>query len=112
MAESRTKVTVLRVFKPEEVLEGNTGVTNSWGNKPCSKFKKGQEVVVVGGKQLPLRPEGFCGPAWQVLYPYILTIHCGGNFAKWVKEPGKLIISCPDGSRPVVFKLERLPPES
>ena len=58
MAGSRTKLTVLRVFKPEEVLSGDTGVTNSWGNNPCSKFSEGQEIVVTW-PEAAARPEGF-----------------------------------------------------
>ena len=108
--EQTTKLTVLRAFKPEEVFKEDPGVTANYGNQICPLFTEGQEFVIQGA--WPSRPKDFrCGPTREVLWPYVLTIHNGGNFTKWVKEPGKAAVTCPDGFRPVVFKIERMPDE-
>jgi len=101
-----TQITVLKVFKPEEVLGSNPPLTAHFGNKPCSIFTTGEEFLLQGA--WPSKPEGFCEAAWGAMKPYVQTIHAGGNFPHWIKEPGTAVISCPDGFRPVVFKIERI----
>ncbi len=108
-SKQRTRITVMRVFEPEEVFREDPGATSNAGNQVCPLFTEGQEFLTEGG--WPSKPEGFwCGPTWEVLWPYVLTIHNGGNFTRWVKVPGKAVVTCPDGFRPVVFKIERLSP--
>jgi uncharacterized repeat protein (TIGR04076 family) len=37
----------------------------------------------------------------------IFTVVLGGDFP-WAKQPGVTITCCTDGSRPVIFKIERV----
>ncbi len=55
-------------------------------------------------------PEGFCQSAWSNLYPFVLTLSCGGEdiFDGWMKDKKSAMISCNDGFRPVSFLLEAI----
>jgi uncharacterized repeat protein (TIGR04076 family) len=52
-------------------------------------------------------PDGFCVEAWETIYPSIRTLFHGGDFPHF-EEKGIAVIGCPDGIRPVIFKIERL----
>lgn len=57
------------------------------------------------------KPEGFCDEAWKAVYQYVFALaHGGDGFAfyhdDWMREPGCAIVSCNDGLRPVIMKLE------
>lgn len=56
------------------------------------------------------RPEGFCESAWSAVYPFVLTLACGGRdfYGGWMKDKRTAMISCNDGFRPVSFLLEAL----
>jgi len=96
------ELTVLRVFKPEEVFPEPVTPTRK---DPCSIFQEGDTYTYHGFEQ----PDGFCPIAWQTLLPYAMTLYKGGDFTSWYGEEGVAIICCPDGRRPVVFRLERKP---
>ncbi len=101
-AETRVKITVLRVFHPNEVFSEPPPAKKG----PCSIFKEGQTFTYEGFEQ----PEGFCPIAWQAIYPYAITLYKGGDFSSWYGEEGVAVLCCPDGRRPVVFRLERRDP--
>ena len=51
----------------------------------------------------------FCSEAWDVLLRYIYTGLQGGSIMKgWMKEENTMITCCSDGTRPVIFKIERI----
>ena len=57
------------------------------------------------------KPEGFCDEAWKAIYQYVFALaHGGGDFTfyfdDWMRVPGRAIVSCNDGLRPVIMKLE------
>ncbi len=52
-------------------------------------------------------PSGFCPFAWDVIFLVVITLRSNGNFFEWYDEPGVAVACCPDGLRPVVFKIER-----
>ncbi len=54
------------------------------------------------------KPNNLCSSAWQVLYPYIMTLLCGGEniHGQWMKDKHSAMVSCNDGFRPVSFYLE------
>lgn len=54
------------------------------------------------------RPEGLCESAWQSMYPFVMTLACGGGnfYDGWMKDPASAMISCNDGFRPVSFLIE------
>ena len=59
------------------------------------------------------KPDNLCSSAWQVLYPYIMTLLYGGEniFVQWMKNKNSAMVSCNDGFRPVSFYLEAIDDE-
>ena len=53
-------------------------------------------------------PHGMCESAWQSIYPFALTLACGGGdfYDGWMQNPHSAMISCNDGFRPVSFYIE------
>lgn len=98
---SRLKITVLRRFAPEEVLDTKYkgGATSA-----CSVYEDGQVFYV---EERGRMPEGFCGGAWDDLYKVVQTLRFNGNFT-WFGDPGVSVSCCTDGLRPVIFKIERV----
>ena len=105
MDAHKTKITVVKVFKPGEIFGDNPPATLKT-NKPCSKNKEGDEFSI--SAPAARRPEGFCETAWAQIRPYVLTIHYGGNISSWIEEPGTAVVPCADGFRPVIFKIQRV----
>lgn len=60
--------------------------------------------TVAGGPKLP-----HCSEAWDAFSRYIYTGLQGGSIMKgWMKEENTMITCCSDGTRPVIFKIERI----
>ena len=102
---SRTKITVLRGFDTAEVFKEPPIKARYSG--PCPLHKVGQIFSVDD-----VRPDGFCPYAWDALFPTLMTLRFGGDFSEWYDDAGTAVISCPDGLRPVIFKLERETPKT
>ena len=50
-----------------------------------------------------------CSEAWDAISRYIYTGLQGGSIMRgWMKEENTMIACCSDGTRPVIFKIERL----
>lgn len=50
-----------------------------------------------------------CGEAWDCVSRYIYTALQGGSIMhRWTRDERMMIACCNDGTRPVVFKLERI----
>ena len=63
------------------------------------------------------KPEGFCDEAWKAIYQYVFALAHGAgkepfNYGDWIRKPGVAIVSCNDGLRPVIMKLEATDEES
>ncbi len=56
------------------------------------------------------KPNGFCDSAWSSIFPFVLTLACGGGnfYDGWMKNEKSAMISCNDGFRPVSFLLEAI----
>ena len=69
-------------------------------------MEEGQVFIV----QNMEKPSGFCESAWISLYPFVMTLSCGGKniYDDWMKNPKTAMISCNDGFRPVSFYIEAL----
>ncbi|WP_278851621.1 TIGR04076 family protein [Parasutterella excrementihominis] len=64
----------------------------------------GNPAEVAGGSAKP-----FCSEAWDAISRYIYTGLQGGSIMKgWMKEENTMIACCSDGTRPVIFKIERI----
>lgn len=60
--------------------------------------------TVAGGPKLP-----HCSEAWDAIARYIYTGLQGGSIMKgWMNQENVMITCCSDGTRPVIFKIERL----
>jgi uncharacterized repeat protein (TIGR04076 family) len=94
------KITVLKRFDTKEVFKDSPVKAKYSG--PCPGFKEGQVFHVDVSM-----PNKFCPYAWNVIFPMIMTLRFGGNFPKWYEESRVAVVCCPDGLRPVIFKLER-----
>ena len=101
---SGVKVTVLRCFNMDEVFKEPPVRIRYSG--PCDSFKEGQEFIL-GAEKTPSMPEGFCSFAWDTLFPWIMITRSGGDL-EFYEDCGVAVISCADGLRPVIFKLERI----
>lgn len=96
----KVRITVLKkIFYQELAAEYSLP-----GNVRCEAFEEGQEFMVRG----LARPEGFYEWAWDDIHKYCMTLTFGGNFGCWMKKENTMIVSCTDGIRPVVFRLERI----
>jgi uncharacterized repeat protein (TIGR04076 family) len=104
---SGVKITVLRRFKPEEVFKEPPVKANM--KTACSAFKDGQVFNVEGKKMIDYKMrEGFCPWAWDTLFPWVTALALRADFSTFYPDnPEVAIISCIDGMRPVIFKLER-----
>ena len=51
----------------------------------------------------------FCAEAWDSISRYIYSALQGGSIMDgWTKDENMMIACCNDGTRPVIFKLERI----
>lgn len=94
------KITVLKKVETGEVFEA---YASEIADKACPSVKEGVEYV---SKNMNI-PEGFCGWAWADIQRDVAHLSLGGDFP-WIKEKGKMVTSCTDGLRPVIFGLERV----
>ncbi|MDD3220290.1 MAG: TIGR04076 family protein [Lachnospiraceae bacterium] len=59
---------------------------------------------IAGGKKIP-----HCSEAWDAISRYIYTGLQGGSIMRrWMNDDRIMITCCSDGTRPVIFKVERL----
>lgn len=60
--------------------------------------------TVAGGPKLP-----HCSEAWDAFSRYIYAGLQGGAIMRgWMREENTMITCCSDGTRPVIFKIERI----
>ncbi len=76
------------------------------GLGPCPLMKAGAVYYADYAK-----PEGFCDEAWKAIYQYVFALAHGAGenlfyYGDWIRKPGVAIVSCNDGLRPVIMKLE------
>ncbi|MBP5233881.1 MAG: TIGR04076 family protein [Planctomycetes bacterium] len=98
----KVKITVLKTTLDQE-LAAEYGVE---GLTACPMLKAGAVFYADYAK-----PQGFCDEAWKAIYQYVFALaHGAGNepfyYGDWIKKPGVAIVSCNDGLRPVIMKLE------
>lgn len=84
---------------------------------PCPCFEVGQEYLFEReadkddfyhfGRDLD--PQFPCAEAWDAISRYIYTALAGGAIMKsWANDERIMIACCNDGTRPVIFKIERI----
>ncbi len=68
------------------------------------KQTEGTPEQTAGGPVFP-----HCSEAWDAIARYIYTGLQGGSIMRgWMKDEKVMITCCSDGTRPVIFKIERL----
>jgi uncharacterized repeat protein (TIGR04076 family) len=102
---AKLKITVVKMFSPEDVFGPNHGITYNGGEIPACGLNLGQEFIVDDHRG---KPEGFCGRAWHDLYTTLMIYYNGGDME--YPEPGVTYQPCGDGVKPVVFKIEKMIP--
>ncbi len=108
--QHKCKVTVLRkeLFKDLQqkyLADPNSGV--------CPFYKEGQEFIFeryAGRDDFWTEGNGTqCSEAWDCISRYIYTALQGGSIMRnWTSNEKIMIACCNDGTRPVIFKIERI----
>ena len=124
----KVKITILKTTFQEDLAK-EYGVE---GLSICPLMKEGEVYYADYAK-----PEGFCDEAWKAIYQYVFALAHGASeiwyyedwiktpgvaiahgaseiwyYEDWIKTPGVAIVSCNDGLRPVIMKLEATDIES
>lgn len=125
--EHRVKVTVLETTLNEKLQQEYLANPDS-GKCPCFKagdvfefwrkeerddfYKFGRGCGFRAGEEEAL--DFPCAEAWDCISRYVYSSLQGGAFMhKWTRDDRVMIACCNDGTRPVIFKLERIDiPES
>lgn len=97
----KVKITILKTTLQEDLAK-EYGVE---GLSTCPLMSEGEVYYADYAK-----PEGFCDEAWKAIYQYVFALAHGVQdvwyFHDWIEKPGVAIVSCNDGLRPVIMKLE------
>ena len=105
----KCKITILKTTLQKDLAEEYA----IKGFGVCPLMKEGQVFYSDYAK-----PEGFCDEAWKAIYQYVFALANGSNGwydETWIdtkKHPGTAIVSCNDGLRPVIIKIERIDDEN
>lgn len=79
---------------------------------PCPFFHEGQEIIVDGDNFFRMMHGTFCAEAWDCISRYVYAALQGGSIMRgWTNDEKMMITCCNDGTRPVIFKLERMDEE-
>lgn len=77
----------------------------------CPKFTCGQEFTVDASNYHEMASgTHFCPKAWHVLQSHVDAVLASGRSDECgvSRHDGAVIVSCPDGTRPVIFKVTPL----
>lgn len=75
---------------------------------PCSHFHVGDKIEITPDNLQALKNSGrICRQAWHTLEPYIMAALATGSTSECApaQNISQAIVSCPDGTRPVIFKV-------
>lgn len=83
---------------------------------PCPRFEIGQEFILERSGERDdfwhMLDGKFCAEAWDCVSRYVYTALQGGAIMKgWTNDDRMMIACCNDGTRPVIFKIERIDEE-
>ncbi len=79
----------------------------------CPLFEVGQEFILERNEKRDdfwhMLDGKFCSEAWDAISRYVYTALQGGSIMKgWTNDEKMMIACCNDGTRPVIFKIERI----
>lgn len=102
----KVKITVLRRELFPNLQE--TYLANPKSGK-CEVFHERQEFIAGPKEYMSMLNGQFCAEAWDCVSRYIYTALQGGSImGGWTNDEKVMIACCNDGTRPVIFKLERI----
>ena len=102
----KVKITVLRRELFPDLQEQY--LANPKAGK-CEFFQEGQEFLVGSEEYMSMLNGKFCAEAWDCVSRYIYSALQGGSImGGWTNDEKMMIACCNDGTRPVIFKLERV----
>ncbi len=105
----KVKITVLRRelfpdLQRDYLADPNAG--------KCPYFHEGQEFLVTSETYQQMLNGAFCAEAWDCVSRYVYTALQGGSIMQgWTNDEKMMIACCNDGTRPVIFKIERIDEE-
>lgn len=89
----------------EFIFEREDGKDDFWSMGLNTLVKTDYDKNEIAGG--PKRPH--CSEAWDAISRYIYAGLQGGSIMKgWMKDENTMITCCSDGTRPVIFKIERI----
>ncbi len=105
-AVNKVKITVLRRECFSDLQEEYLADPKSG---PCTMFEDGQEIIVDGKGFDRMLHGTFCAEAWDCISRYVYAALQGGSIMNgWTNDEKMMIACCNDGTRPVIFKIERM----
>lgn len=90
----------------DEFVFERYGTTDDFWHMGLNTLKQTVKTAdgIAGGASFP-----HCSEAWDAISRYIYTGLQGGSIMRgWMKDERVMIACCSDGTRPVIFKIERL----
>jgi uncharacterized repeat protein (TIGR04076 family) len=101
----KCKITVLRRELYQDLADQYLADPKSG---KCPYFIEGQEFLVDSADFFRMLNGKFCSEAWDCISRYVYAALQGGSIMRgWTNDERIMIACCNDGTRPVIFKLER-----
>ena len=100
---TKVKISVIKKFSPKDII-GKEFIKSDGRPIPSCYLEVGDEFIV---DETGNMPEDFCHHAWYGLYKNVDILKYGGDFSDWTGKD-TIYSACPDGIRPVIFKLDRI----
>lgn len=105
----KCKITVLKRECYHDLQEKHLADPKSG---PCPYFREGQVIMVDSDNFFRMLNGSFCAEAWDCISRYVYAALQGGSIMRgWTNDEKVMITCCNDGTRPVIFKLERIDEE-
>ena len=93
----------------EFIFERNDQKDDFWHCGAGTLVRSGKEESQSGTVHCGSDGVPFCSEAWDAISRYIYAALQGGSIMKnWMKNENEMITCCSDGTRPVIFKVERI----
>lgn len=108
--EHKCKITVLRKECYSDLQERYLADPQAG---PCPLFEVGQEFLLERNGERDdfwhMLDGRFCSEAWDAVSRYVYAALQGGSIMRgWTNDEKMMIACCNDGTRPVIFKIERI----
>ena len=106
MAFANVKITVVKCECFADLQEKYLADPKSG---PCPMLHEGDEFIVTPDDYIHLMRGKFCSEAWDCVSRYVYAAMNGGAIMKgWTNDERTMIACCNDGTRPVIFRIERM----